>query len=89
MYYKNRAQQVKAFKRSAVKRMGLHLSPEQHAILWGVMRSAAFVGAAEERHRILLLVRSGLSGLELERAITKTSVLAVLGFEADEEGGAK
>lgn len=54
---------------------------EYYAVLRKALRSAAMVGACEERDHCLDLIREGGSGQELIDRICKKTVLEVLGYD--------
>lgn len=56
-------------------------SRKLRAVIKEELKSAAMVGAVEERHRTLSLVSDLSNGRAIAKTITRKSVLDVLGYE--------
>ena len=89
----NRKQQIERdFLRRVVKALrgnGCQVTPTLRASLKSALRSAAMVGACEERHRTLRFldrVSSTFGSIEIRQFIVSRGVLEVLGYD-NEQGG--
>jgi hypothetical protein len=83
-FYPNRASQCREFKRALVRQLP-KLTRTQHRALWLIMSDCYICGAAEERSRILGIPVP----VALQRTITETSILEVLGFEKPKKAPAR
>lgn len=78
--YASRKAQIDAFKRELVRGLPT-LTPGQHAALRFTLRDAAMVGAAEERHRTLEILKNATNLRDAAEKIMASSELQVLGYE--------
>ena len=83
----SRKEQIeKQFMRRALrelKKADCPINEKGRVIIQETLRSAAMVGACEERARTLELVRGLSNGRMIAEAITRNGVLSVLGYEED------
>lgn len=65
----------------ALKRLGVPLNRRAYALVKEELRSAAMVGASEERNHALTILRKQDFGYLVVQKIEEVSVLTVLGYK--------
>jgi len=81
MSYRTRKDQIATFVTRFTQRARVRLDREQRDVLLDCLRSAALVGACQERDRTLGIIRVGGYPPEIGTKITGVSVLNMLGYE--------